>query len=220
MIYPGLPALIGSQFYGVKTRYMNFNNLDGTHYVDLTTEIVIETVECWVDFSDIGTNVSYFLGGPVTQGIRYNGTDFLVFNGSSGFTAVAWTRVSRFVHFAAVRNATNINLYDLYIDGELIGTANTSSTINVPIIRFGRRVSPPGNGFPFVGNMDEVRFWNHARSQEQIKRYMNTRLIGNPALHTGLVAYYPMDEGTGDVVGDFSQNNNNGTRVGATWITP
>ncbi len=37
---------------------------------------------------------------------------------------------------------------------------------------------------------------------------------------TGLVAYYPMDEGTGSTAYDMSQNSNDGTITGATWIKP
>jgi hypothetical protein len=52
---------------------------------------------------------------------------------------------------------------------------------------------------------------------DQIKRYMHTRLYGT---ETGLVAYYPMNEGTGSTAYDKSTNSNDGTITGASWITP
>lgn len=38
------------------------------------------------------------------------------------------------------------------------------------------------------------------------------------AADVGLVAYWDLDEGTSDTVGDSSGNGNNGTRYGATWV--
>jgi len=69
----------------------------------------------------------------------------------------------------------------------------------------------------YDGLIDEVRIWNHARTADQIKRYMNTRLYGT---ETGLVAYYPMNEGTGSTAFDKSTNSNDGTITGASWIKP
>ena len=43
----------------------------------------------------------------------------------------------------------------------------------------------------------------------------------NPALVGGLVAYYPLDEGTGTTTADASDNGRNGTfEGGVTWVTP
>ncbi|MDR6340687.1 gliding motility-associated-like protein [Filimonas zeae] len=44
----------------------------------------------------------------------------------------------------------------------------------------------------FVGYINEVRIWNVARTQDQIKQYMNTSLP-NAATQTGLLGYYTFD---------------------------
>ncbi|MCG2615404.1 gliding motility-associated C-terminal domain-containing protein [Terrimonas sp. NA20] len=43
-----------------------------------------------------------------------------------------------------------------------------------------------------IGYINEVRIWNVARTQEQIRSYMNTSLP-NPTTQTGLLAYYTFD---------------------------
>ena len=62
----------------------------------------------------------------------------------------------------------------------------------------------------FSGQIDEVRIWNTAQSQTQIRDNMCTKLIGN---EVGLVGYWRFDETTGNTAFD-SQTNvapNNGT---------
>jgi hypothetical protein len=48
------------------------------------------------------------------------------------------------------------------------------------------------NGRFFNGVMDEVRIWNVARTQSEIQSNMNSELAGT---ETGLVAYYPFNQG-------------------------
>ncbi len=45
----------------------------------------------------------------------------------------------------------------------------------------------------FKGYINEVRIWNVARTQQQIRDYMNTSLP-DPAAQTGLMAYYTFDD--------------------------
>jgi hypothetical protein len=68
----------------------------------------------------------------------------------------------------------------------------------------------------FDGIIDEVRLWNHVRSQEQIQHNMYWELLAN---EPGLVAYWKLNEGSGDITYDGSFNNNNGTLYdGPEWI--
>ncbi len=57
----------------------------------------------------------------------------------------------------------------------------------------------------FSGTLDEVRIWNVARSQEEIRAAMNTSLTGQ---ELGLVAYWNFDDGTAK---DVSRHGNDGT---------
>lgn len=62
----------------------------------------------------------------------------------------------------------------------------------------------------FEGKIAEVRVWNIARTPEEIKQNMNSRLRGN---EPGLVGYYPLN-GDAD---DKTSKANHGTINGAIW---
>ncbi|NOR28457.1 MAG: T9SS type A sorting domain-containing protein [Lutibacter sp.] len=52
--------------------------------------------------------------------------------------------------------------------------------------------------------MDEVRVWSTVRTAEEIREHMYKTLVGN---ESGLVAYYNFDNASGNVLYDFSGNN-------------
>ncbi len=60
----------------------------------------------------------------------------------------------------------------------------------------------------FDGRMAEVRLWNRTRSVEELQQDLNRRLEGKEA---GLVGYWPLNEGTGDLV------SHNGKIIGGVW---
>jgi hypothetical protein len=64
----------------------------------------------------------------------------------------------------------------------------------------------------FHGDIDDIRIWNVARSPEQIRAAMNTRLTGKEA---GLVAYWTFEDGTAK---DLSANGNTGSLDGEARI--
>jgi hypothetical protein len=73
----------------------------------------------------------------------------------------------------------------------------------------------------FDGSIDEVRIWNVARTQMEIKADMYRELEGD---EPGLAAYWPFDEGAGVQVFDQSANGRNGLLGGGvaeqrpTWV--
>ncbi len=84
--------------------------------------------------------------------------------------------------------------------------------------------SSNGSSEFFNGRIDEVRMWDHARTDSQIEDNMNFELTGN---ESGLAAYYKFDNvGDNKVVPDMSQNGNDGvvelgdkdaSTIPATW---
>lgn len=69
----------------------------------------------------------------------------------------------------------------------------------------------------FPGYIDEVRVWTVARSQVELQQYMHTSLTGTEA---NLVAYWALDEMSGDVVVDSSPTANDGTLSGGYEWAP
>ncbi|GDZ94994.1 hypothetical protein PA905_31740 [Planktothrix agardhii CCAP 1459/11A] len=70
-----------------------------------------------------------------------------------------------------------------------------------------------GGGQPF-GKVAEVRIWGVALTDDEIAVNSKTLLSGN---EPGLLAYYPFNEATGEVIRDQSGQGNNGTVSGAIW---
>ncbi len=76
------------------------------------------------------------------------------------------------------------------------------------------------NGF-FDGALDEVRIWNYARTETEIRTTINSELAASQA---GLVARWGLNEGAGTVVHGTAGTTVDGTIVSGTgsytWITP
>jgi len=91
-------------------------------------------------------------------------------------------------------------------------------------VKIGKYYQPPDN--LFNGRMDEVRIWSEARTLDQIRDNMY-RELPNPASEPNLVAYWQMNEGSGQTISDLSGNNNTGYLGGTpaietsdpTWIS-
>ena len=67
----------------------------------------------------------------------------------------------------------------------------------------------------FEGQIDEVRIWNVARTETEIREGMNTKLKGD---EPGLVSYWAFDEETEGYISDISPNKNPGRLVGNTEL--
>ena len=92
----------------------------------------------------------------------------------------------------------------IFYDGLPVGTL-TDPTLNLPAstepIYIGNRI---GFDRPFNGSLDEVRIWSVARTNDEIKINRGVPLIGN---ELGLLAYYKLDEGSGQTASDATINH-------------
>ncbi len=69
----------------------------------------------------------------------------------------------------------------------------------------------------FIGQIDEVRIWNIARTEDEISADMNKQLNGD---EPGLVGYWKFDEETEGKIVDTSPNKNNGNLIGNAKLEP
>ena len=112
-------------------------------------------------------------------------------------------------HVAVVRSSTS--LLSWYIDGQLTTTntdANYDITTSGPMVIGNDFFSGSLSSGPFKGTIQEVRVWNVARSQAQIQTAMSTNLNGN---EPGLIGYWSLIDGSGQLITDQSATNNTGT---------
>ncbi|MGK7940922.1 MAG: LamG-like jellyroll fold domain-containing protein [Crocosphaera sp.] len=118
----------------------------------------------------------------------------------------------KWTHWGFTKDATE-GVMKIYCNGELVceGTQKT-----IPILVPTRLVlGAAHNGPCYPGKIDELRIWNRARSEDEIKADYHHRLIGN---EIGLVGYWRFDEGSGNTVYDQTANAYHGTIYGATWV--
>ncbi|MBF0451225.1 MAG: hypothetical protein HQK75_11025 [Candidatus Magnetomorum sp.] len=95
-------------------------------------------------------------------------------------------------HLAKVQRQCGANIKyirKIYCDGELVAEiTDLKPYVGQGKIRLGMRTWKETGGFS--GQLDEVRIWGVARTQEEIEASMNDRLSGN---EDHLLAYFPMD---------------------------
>jgi len=98
-------------------------------------------------------------------------------------------------HVAVVREGVNIRMY---LDGMLAGSSVATSVHNISNAAklFIGTNGACGGRSNFNGSLDEIRFWNVARSQAEIQGYMTSELQSSKM--EGLTNYYPINQGVGD----------------------
>ena len=178
----------------------------------------IFSTEQWVMFNNVNATqfvISRYYGGP-SSGIfgwyinmLTTGQIELHFNNSQiGNTSTIYTGIvaNRWYHIATTYNGTTGSLY---IDGNLVGTCgNPGGGTNGNYVAIGSLSNTycyncGGSLYTINGQIDEVRIWNTALTQTQIRDNMCKKLVGN---ELGLVGYWRFDETTGNIAFDSQTN--------------
>jgi Concanavalin A-like lectin/glucanases superfamily/Secretion system C-terminal sorting domain len=179
------------------------------------TGIQTYTVECWIKSNSANPTVhiweSNSLSAPSLEGEASGGLGLRFYVGGSTSINTGVLNIGEWYHLACVYDKAN-TLQSLYVNGVLKGTntVNVSDAIGANI-GFGERLfGTPNNRF-FNGELDDIRIWNTALTQSQIRDRMCRKITSSDALYPNLVAYYNFDESTGTTAFDGTANNNNGT---------
>lgn len=177
------------------------------------------TLEAWVNPTNFftkrtifskdssGTNTSYRLIvdtlGRVTFRINTSGVIAEVIS-TSALSVNTWS------HVAATFDGSEMKVY---INGTLSGSFVHFGTINSTTVNLYIGKNGPDSVHRWLGGMDEIRLWNIARSEYQIRRTMHTRI---PSLSDStLMMYLRLDDGVNQVIfADASGNCNAGTAIG------
>jgi len=118
-------------------------------------------------------------------------------------------------HLAMTWKQDAKNGFVSYLDGRVVERRDSSNTplpkLNAALILGGEK----GKSFA-RGTLDEIRIWNRARSQAELKADQHRRLIG---YEDGLIAYWRLDEGQGKIIHDQTDNAYHGTLQGkGSWV--
>lgn len=152
--------------------------------------------------SNIEQTMSYefdVIGGNVRLGL---GNGLCV--SCSNFAVGGTVALNVWQYITGVISGNNISVY---LNGVLVGSGTFSGTRqnggDMHIARLGT-----GSSYDFIGEMDEVRIWNRALTQNEIRDSMCKKLKGT---ETGLAGCWRMDEGSGTTTADVTANGNTGT---------
>lgn len=215
--------------YSTNPEFAKFNDInnpyalsfDGNDYVEINVVDDIYCIEFWVyiDYDIPGAGYKPILGfinnysliafGSITGGT--SGASISIINVYPNITYVKDELSAGKHHLAFSWNGTS---YDVYVNGNKLTTYkyNSHADLYTYIKLLGKR---HGYSQYFKGALDEVRFWNIAKTEQEIQNNMNKCLTGN---EKGLVAYYRCDEGIGDTLIDATGNGNDGTINGASYV--
>jgi len=105
-------------------------------------------------------------------------------------------RNNTWTHVAATRDSNNI--VNLYYNG--VASTNGPPKAWVGDCKIGNLL---GNGF-VGGKIMNVRVWNIARTQSQIDKYKTKTSLNNIDTTTGLIAWYPLQSDTKDLISNTS----------------
>jgi hypothetical protein len=127
--------------------------------------------------------------------------------GSLGNNAVAYypnaLTTDTWYHVAGVREGNTLNVYVNGVSGtpdsRIFGAMNVNNLKIGTLHCCGQSLT----SF-FDGIIDEVAIYNRALNAEEIRVLMHTKLTGD---EDGLVAYWDLDEGAGQVAGDSAGGN-------------
>ncbi|HEX7828898.1 MAG TPA: LamG domain-containing protein [Thermoanaerobaculia bacterium] len=185
-------------------------NVSGHGYIQLPSSASLNfsggsfTFEAWVAVQ--GSGCTSLAGNSFTtaQWIGICGNELRSYiSGSSSQYTIGSVPANDWTHVAVTYDAVT-KLHSHYVDGELVGQRTWEAGVTASPAAW-RIFSDISYEFTPVGAIDEVRFWNVARTRDQIRSRIN-RLI--TAAQPGLVAVYSLDATANDVVGSLHGTKN------------
>ncbi|WP_436514338.1 LamG-like jellyroll fold domain-containing protein [Ekhidna sp. To15] len=185
---------------------------------DLTGEISNDfTFEAWVKTSATGPMNILSIGTNVTnQGIalKLRSTDQLSItpSGVNGPSSGTSNNDGQWHHVAGVYSGTDLRLY---VDGVDLGSITTSLSVDYSQFRIGTNAVDASQ--PWNGDIDEVRIWNIALTETNIRDHMIGKLDADFDSLNHLVAYYRFDENNASSAINLA-GDADGTVTGATPV--
>lgn len=117
-------------------------------------------------------------------------------------------------HWAFTKNATT-GVMNIYLNGTLWHTG-TNKTKVITLLNMVLGKIDEGTAYGYKGKIREFSVWSKALSQATIMSWKNKTIDASHPDYSNLVAYYKLDEGSGQLVSDTKNSlTSNGTNL--TW---
>ena len=206
-------SLSTSMSFDGQTGYVS---IDYDSVFDLTNNL---TIEAWVKPNQL-SGVQRILTKPDAYGFGLSGKRirFTTYPHQDYDTReIEQLGDNKWHHLAVVLDSNNDASF--YVDGEFIESISGNQLANKnqsPCqIGVGQQPGVQKQIEFWKGNITHVRIWNCTRCQTEIKDSMNQRLTG---YEPGLVGYWPLEQGKGNIIQDNTSNVNYGVVHGnASW---
>ena len=222
-------AILLSIIINVNGQSLMFNGNDA--YVDMGTpsNLLMDyvTVSAWV-YPDWDGNYDYIVSRETGYVLRNEGNNlaFVVTLNNTVEYYDTYTTLTNKNEWAHVVGTYDGETSKLYVNGVLKSSDDSPSgklTIDSSSpFRIGNAYCCQNRGFK--GNIDEVAIWDEALSAVEVAALYNSgygiNAVNNSGDYTSssnLQGYWKMNEGTGSILADGSNNNNLGNIYGATW---
>jgi hypothetical protein len=208
----------------------------GTKYISIGTSSALRptnaiTVEAWMkcysqsDWMSFLSNAQDNASNESGYSMSYYGGKWRFFLMTENMAGNEWNGnpgadlpLNEWVHVAGTYDGSVIKFY---VNGMLIETKNATGNIDwtyAPLdFRLGMFVDD-NETYYYDGQIDEIKVWNIARTQTQIRDFMCKKQTGS---ESGLIAYYRMDDAVGNVLSDLSTSNLDGNLTNmsnADWL--
>lgn len=203
-------------------------DFDGVNdYVLVPTNDVLKptsalTLEAWINVRSFDTDWETVLSFAQDNGGSESGYDLAYVNGKLRFrcktatmTTNEWdnnpgtdVRYNEWVHIAGVYDGAQVRFYQ---NGVLQESQDKTGDLNWQFAPIDFRIGAyhdDNEDYYFDGQIDEVRVWSVARSEEELRTAMCTKLSGS---ENGLVGYWHFDEGAGNTAKNRTGNSLDGT---------
>lgn len=219
-------GLVANNQYSINPSSGNYLNVPGTNFTGMGSEI---SVSFWAKGnSGIGGTKTSVLFGFDSNGnkainihLPWNNSQVYWDCGNAGTavdrinTPATAAELENWNHWAFTKNATT-GIMNIYLNGVLFktGTGKTRA-FDISDLTFGGNYLSDRN---YGGNLDELRIWSSELSQAEIQGWMNKTIDNTHPQYANLVAYYPLNEGTGNTTTDLATGTITGTFNGnANW---
>lgn len=208
-----------------KGSYMEIANSESLNVINSQV-----TVEAWIkptafpkDYVPIiykgdkppSSTSASFSNRSYTLWIEYHGLVHIT-SAPTGQTSIYYSSpsktipINRWSHIAGVIDCKS-GVMRIFVNGVEVAEGNFGRDIHIsklPLMIGGHPEDIPAEGF-FSGDIDEVRIWKIARTQDEIKKTMFSRLLGN---ESGLVGYWNFDDPK--KIKDLSNSHADGKFIG------
>jgi hypothetical protein len=209
----------------------DYVNMGSISQLNITSNI---TIEAWVlnqsapsNYAGIISNLSDNYADENGYGLFYSSGNLTFWLQTVGGNANDYTSypkysldLNKWYHIAGTYDGSTMKLY---INGVLVDTKAKTGAIKYTTTPLSFRLGTYYDSNEDIysnGKYDEIRIWNFARSESEIRTTMCQQLNGN---ESGLIANWRFDDSSGMTLLDQTANNIDGTLVNldpaTDWIT-